>query len=1017
MAFFRNTKRLVILLVSLVLLYTLVGFVVIPWVAKEKLPVILTEQLGRTAVVGDVAFNPFTLSLSVRDFEVQEQDQSPLFGFQELFVNFQVSSVFRQVYTFEQIKLVLPYGLLKIRPDGTMNVAELGPTTSSEPDGESADDESVQEASDDTGVPAIEIHRIAIEQGMVEFHDESRPTPFHAHIVPIEISLNNFATHPDLENPYSVTAELSEGEVFEWEGTLVLEPFSSTGKISLTELQLHTPWRYLQDQLRFEIQKGVLNVSTEYQLTMQGEHLETKLSKGELHVSELSMAAKGNADTVFAIPSLDVEGVTVDVTEQQVTIPLIRSKDATFVIWLNDKGIVNYQELFAPIDASEQGQGSAQDPQQDASPSDDPSAQEKPWLIDVQDFAVQNYAIDFEDRTLEMPASLNFTGIDLQVKGLETNFEEPFDLSLVLTLNDSGKVKTKGTVDVDPVVADLELSLSEVALSSFAPYLSPHVQLELVDGVVELEGRMTYQDAPTASPLVHYGGRIALNRFVARDPELDEAFLKVESLAVNGLNLDVAPTAVSIDEVALSKPFIKATIGPDGAMNVSRLFSPPGSQDEPEQESQDEASTPSESADGDQEPLSVKVDRVRLENAAAQFADQSLEPNVLTGIQELTGTISGLSSAQVAKADVNLKGKVDTYAPFEVKGKINPLSKDAYTDLSLVFDNVDLTAVSPYAGKYAGHPITKGKLSLDLAYKIAEHVLEGENKVLVDQMTMGAETGSPDATSLPVPLALALLKDRHGKIDIDLPVRGDLNDPDFSYGGVVIQALLNLLTKAVASPFNLVGGLIGGGSDDLQFVEFDLGSQELKEKEQEKLQSLAKALVERPALRLEVTGTADPTHDRIALAEAKLGAQLDTLRDSEEAAMSDDEYHRVIRELFVQQFGEAQATKLESVPDNDQETESRSDDVLEAKDADVNAKDNESVQGEPWERMKRQLVEAIDVDEHAVRLLAQRRAQVIRDHLIQQGEIPEEQVFLIEVQLNAQAEENLVRSPLSLNAG
>ena len=299
MAFFRKTKRLIIILVSLVLLYTLVGFVVIPWIAKAKAPAMVSEQLGRKVLVNDIAFNPFMLSLRVLGFEVQEQDQSPLFGFQELFINFQLSSIFRQTYTFEQIRLVLPYGLVKISPDGTLNVSELGPTTSSELPPETGEEESPQESGDEAGLPAIEIHRLSIEQGMVEFHDESRPTPFSADIVPIEITLNNFTTRPDSENPYAVTAEFSEGEVLNWEGTLVLEPFSSTGKVSLTGLRLQTPWQYLQDQLRFEIRNGLLNVSTEYQLVTQGETVQTTLSAGEVHVSELSMAAKGNTDTVI----------------------------------------------------------------------------------------------------------------------------------------------------------------------------------------------------------------------------------------------------------------------------------------------------------------------------------------------------------------------------------------------------------------------------------------------------------------------------------------------------------------------------------------------------------------------------------------------------------------------------------------------------------------------------------------------------------------------------------------------
>ena len=721
----------------------------------------------------------------------------------------------------------------------------------------------------------------------------------------------------------------------------------------------------------------------------------------------------------MAIPSFDVEGVSVDILKQHVTIPLIRSKDAQLSTWLNANGMVNYQELFAPVDASERvGEVDTASNQTDGSVNDVPS-DAKPWIIDVQDFALQNYAVDFEDRTLPTPAQLNLKGIDIQVKELKTTFENPFDLALALALNDTGKIEAKGTIGVNPMVVDLDLKLSELALVPFYPYVSPHVQFELADGAIDLEGKMQYHGSPTTTPLLKYAGQIVLNRFSASDPELTEEFLKIQSLAVRELALEVQPTTILIGEIELTEPFVKATIADDGAMNLSRVFSPPGAVGDSEV-----AEEEAEATEETQEPLPVKVESIRLTNAAAQFADLSLEPNVLTGIQELTGTIKGLSSKQLAKADVDLKGKVDKYAPISVKGKINPLSKDAYSDLTFLFENMDLTAVSPYSGKYAGHPITKGKLSLDLKYKIAEHILEGENKVLVDQLTMGDATGSPDATSLPVPLALALLKDRHGKIDIDLPVRGNLDAPDFSYGGIVIQALLNLLTKAVTSPFNLIGGLLGGGGEDLQFVAFGLGSKDLELPEQEKLDSLSKALNERPALRLEVTGTADPLGDRAALAESKLVSQLKTLRSREtpssgkdEATLELDDQRRLIRTLFVQKFGEAAATQLEAPTKVSQKTEPNSKKSPELKnDESLDATNPELAQGKPWEQMKRQLLEGIDVQDSDLRLLAQRRAQAIRDHLIQQGKIPEARVFLIEVQLTADTDEDRVRSPLSLTA-
>ncbi|MFV9645868.1 MAG: DUF748 domain-containing protein, partial [Desulfobacterales bacterium] len=228
-----------------------------------------------------------------------------------------------------------------------------------------------------------------------------------------------------------------------------------------------------------------------------------------------------------------------------------------------------------------------------------------------------------------------------------------------------------------------------------------------------------------------------------------------------------------------------------------------------------------------------------------------------TGIQNLKGTVKGLSSESLARADVLLEGKVDKYAPVKISGQINPLSEDAYTDLALSFKNIELATFTPYSGKFAGYAIKKGKLSLDLKYKVSEDLLIGENEIFVDQLTFGERIDSPDATTLPVRLAIALLKDREGRIDIDLPVRGDLSDPEFSYGRIVVNALVNLITKIVTSPFAALANLVGGDGEELSFVEFEFGSAGLLAGQIRKLDNLAKALYERPALRLEIKGVAD----------------------------------------------------------------------------------------------------------------------------------------------------------------
>lgn len=330
-------------------------------------------------------------------------------------------------------------------------------------------------------------------------------------------------------------------------------------------------------------------------------------------------------------------------------------------------------------------------------------------------------------------------------------------------------------------------------------------------------------------------------------------------------------------------------------------------------------------------------------------------------------------------------------------GTINSLSEEAFTDLTITLGGMDLTAESPYSGKYVGYGLSKGKLSLDLQYKISQKQLEAENKGVVDQLTFGEKVESADATSLPVKLAVALLKDRKGRIDIDLPIRGDLKDPDFKYGKVVLSTLLNLLTKIVASPFALTGKLIpgGGAEEDLQFIGFHPGSAMVPDGELKKLEVLAKGLEERPGLRLEISGTVDPSQDRPALGLQTLKAQLlarwqQEKGNSKAVDLPGTEEERAIKELFQQQ--------------RNQKPVATSMDVAQA-----------TSKPPTIEEMRQQLVAAIPVPDSDLRLLAQQRAEQISGQLVRDGKLADERAFLTEVDLTASGHET-VRSRLNITA-
>jgi hypothetical protein len=495
---------------------------------------------------------------------------------------------------------------------------------------------------------------------------------------------------------------------------------------------------------------------------------------------------------------------------------------------------------------------------------------------------------------------------------------------------------------------------------------------------------------------------MGVTRLALEDPMQNNPFLKWDSLELKQMDLQVEPTSVNLQAIELVDPAVVVSIDADGGMNLKRLFSPPASQVEEDKQKEEEEKKGVGESDTIP-PAPVKIGSVTITNLLARFADLSITPNVVTQIEGLTGTIKGLSSDQLAKADVALEGTVDQYAPFKIAGQINPLSEEAYTDLTFSFKNLDLPTVSPYSGKYAGYPITKGKLSLDLMYKISEKTLVGENKVLIDQITMGEKVESPDATSLPIPLALALLKDRKGHIDIDLPVRGNLDDPDFSYGGVIWNALVNLLTKVVTSPFAVLGGLLGVSGEDLQYIAFPAGNVQLPSGEQQKLSALGKALDDRPALRLEITGTADPQVDRQALAAGQLRKQLQKRTfvqgssavtkevSVEKIELNPEEEVQLLSELYAEKFGVQPITSSSS--------------------------SEEKTSGLPTpEQMQAKLLETIQVKDEQLRSLAQQRAQGIREYLIQEVHVPGDRVFLVEPNLSPVTGEGTVRSPLSLTA-
>lgn len=1020
----------------IILLYALLGFYATPSILKKVLVSSIPEQLGRKVHMRRIAVNPFAISVKIEDFEMVDPGGQRFVGFEEFYVNFQLSSAFRRAFTFDEIRLIAPDIRIKVLQDGSLNFSDLlGTPNGAEPPPEKGG-----------ALPQVLIFDLLIERGSISFADLSRPTPYDALLFPIRIALENFSTRRDSESPYAFVAGTQHREVFSWEGTFSIDPIRSEGRFKLNDIKVRNLWKYMQDEVNFEVSDGTIGLDGQYTLAISGEEPHFRLAEGEFRLNELKLAEKGSTDTVLSLPAFSARDFVIDSKNRRVIIPFVESSDARFTLWLNPDGTLNYQKLF-------EFSGSEKEDKPATEPPNEEGIAGQPWVVTIEEISLDDYVTTFEDRTLSEPAHVLLKPININLKNVSTEKESQAEVAVNLEVNESGVVTTKGIVAMDPPFADLTLDISRVALSPFNPYVRSVAHLDILDGAFNLNGQARYQAPHDNEPMLRYEGDMSIDNFKAVSRVYTEDFVNWHMLAVNDLVLDIEPNKLSISEIYAKKPSGRVLIWPDGTLSLGTMFA--GTGDEKIVEAQDKTETET----GPQAAMPIAIGAIRIEDGSANFADLSLTPNFATGIQKLGGTITGLSSDALGRADVSLEGKVDEYAPVTISGQINPLSEDVYTDLEIRFDNIELTTFTPYSGRFAGYAIEKGKLSLDLKYKVSENVLIGDNKIVLNQFTLGERVDSPDAINLPIGLAIALLKDRNGIIDLDLPIRGNLDDPEFSYGHIIIQALLNIITKAVTSPFALIGGLVGADSETLSFVEFEFGGADLRTEETDKLDILAKALFERPMLRLEVKGAADTHHDRFALADVKLLNQLKRtkLEESgeqakkdvgalEEIPLSDEDYNRLILQTYIETFGEDPRTLLEAEPGVSSDT---SQTKPQAPTGDAgrriltigqqmfdNAQGLLGIRSEAYvkskavvreigrspesfrvliERAKRRLIEDIPVDEIELRQLAQERANRIKGYLLEHGEIANERVFILDAEIDRISDGTALRLNLALS--
>ena len=753
----------------------------------------------------------------------------------------------------------------------------------------------------------ISVDDFKLSDASISFSDLSRPTPFETTLSPIRIQVKHFTTRPDSDAPYEFTIPTEAGETVSGKGTFSVAPLRSTGAVKLAALEIRKYAPYFQDRLRGEVLAGKLDVGVEYRYAASTNAPVVTVSNAGVALTDFRLKAADTGETVVGIPSFSVERAEVNLAARTVQVGLVKSTGGSILVRQKKDGAINLLRLFNPPAAS-------------PSATNAPSSSEPPWTVLLKEIAFDNYAIKVDDQKAAKPAALSLDPLTFNVKGISTVSNAPVTASLSVRLNEAGTLAVEGKATIAPLLADMDVAVSGLDLRPFQPYLNESVRLSITSGRLNTHGHVRYAPPSSSSPLLKFAGEIGLTNLATSDQVLFKDFVKWDALNVSGIDLTLQPNQLQLQEVKWRGLQTSIIIGPDHRPNLQTIL--PASE---HSASATNAATPTQvPAPAKPSAFPIQLGALVLDNAAFHFDDESIDPHAEFDVQELDGNIKGISSAEQSIATIDLRGKVDAAAPFSISGKVNPLAHDLTLDLTVAFTNTDLTAFSTYLEKYAGHPLSKGKLTINLQYSIHAKQLKAGNKFQMDHFTLGPRNDSTNATHLPVKLAVALLKDRNGQINLDVPLTGRTDDPQFRIAPLILKVVVNLMVRAATSPFSMLGALVGGG-EELSFVEFAPGSYDISDAEAQKVDKLVKALDQRPALNLEIAGSFDQDKDRQAMAHIKLEQQIKILRLKElaetgkpvptiEALQLEPAQHERLLKQLIADLGTNQTLVLQSAP-------------------------------------------------------------------------------------------------------
>jgi hypothetical protein len=988
-----RVRRILWLAAALLVLFNVAGFLALPRLVRSQLEQRLSAALGRPVTVGRVRVNPYALTATIERVEVRDKGGAvPELACDSVLVDFSLWASRGGEWVVPMIEADGLHATIVINPDGSLNVSDIlagggaaaapAPARASRP---------------------WRLDAVRLTGGAIEVVDRTRPTPFRTTVELKRFSLTEFHSVGDRPAPCQLEATIDSSERLTWQGSILVAPFRSSGDWKLENGSLKKYAPYFKSLVLADVTDGIFSLQGHWEVSGQTDHSYCKVTDGLLRLRDFRLVERSTGQPVMTFSGLEVSGASVDVLARRATLKTVALTGGQIAIRRPKDGLLNLIALLPPAAqrSSAAATGEASRPE-----------------VAIGEITLADCQIDFTDLSEPRPVQLTFSGVQGSLKNFALGAKAPMPLQLSFRCTPQGTVAVDGAITLDPSAgADLRIDVRNLALPPLSPNLEQYVEVGITHGAFSAQGQVRLVPG-TPEPTLTFAGDVRMEKLRLVDGIKAEELAGCAVLSLTDLKVDTAsPLTISLGEAAISGLYGRAILDRDNSLNLLVFVGP----------------TPSPSASPPSPSPRISIKKLTVTDGEITFNDRSLEPNVQLTLAQVSGTMTGISDDDAAQLDLTLQGKIDGVGPVAMTGKFGPR---AAADFRVDLRGVDVPLLSPYYGKYAGYELARGKLQIESAVRIADRKLDSANRVTVDQFAFGAPIKSQEATGLPVRLGVALLRDANDRIVVNVPVKGNLDDPDFHFGQVMGRAMANLLAKAAASPFSLLASVFGGGGGDLAFQEFAPGTTTLLPQEDKKIETLVKALTSRPELKLDLEGSYNAAADTPVLQQLKF-AQLVRLRvwearradepnlpPMEELTITGEQQAAMIQRLFEEKFpvtpekaaavapaanGAAQVAPAEApaavrpvrrgifrwladlvtLKGLRKPTAARrpavSPTVAEPKAATV-----------PQEEMIARLVPTMAVDGNDLRTLASARARQVRDHFIQEGKIAPDRLFLVQ---------------------